>query len=75
MVTAEHGNARDLVAARERGVEHADDGVEPASDDGVDHLTPLVGTADDHDAAHDALPRNRSMVAWSGALTPCPPKL
>ena len=73
VVAPEDGDSGDELVARERAVEHADRGVEPAGEDGVEHLPALVGPADHDDAAHDAalpLPRNGSIVAWPGALTP-----
>src|SRR5947207_1603311 len=76
VVATEDRYPRDELAARPAAVEHPHRGVEPASEDGVDHLSTLVGSADHDHAAHDALPpaepRNGSMVAWPGALTPWP---
>src|SRR5438046_1736115 len=71
-VGAEHRIAGDAVARGALAVEHADHGRVPSLFDGVDHLTPLRGAADDDDAAHQAAPRKGSIVAWPGAEMPSP---
>ena len=63
VIAAEHrvpATTSELVGIRP--VEHADDRVVAPRVDGVDHLTALIGAADD-DHPHDGLPWNGSIVA------------
>src|SRR5262249_35358620 len=76
-VGTDHRVAGDLGPHCQRGVEDPDDVVGAAGLERVDDLAALTRAADHEDATahdHDALPRNRSIVAEPGAEMPSPLK-